>query len=75
MRRLDRYIIREFLRTFFIIFFSFAVVFIVIDVIDNLPRLLRAGATFDQGLLYYLLRIPYLVVLTSPVTVLLSGCS
>ncbi|HRX75893.1 MAG: LptF/LptG family permease [Candidatus Cloacimonadaceae bacterium] len=73
MRRLDRYIIREFLRTFFIIFFSFAVVFIVIDVIDNLPRLLRAGATFDQGLLYYLLRIPYLVVLTSPVTVLLSG--
>lgn len=73
MRRLDRYIVREFLRTFFIIFFSFAVVFIVIDVIDNLPRLLRAGASLDQALLYYLLRIPYLVVLTSPVTVLLSG--
>jgi len=73
MRRLDRYIIQEFLRTFFIIFFSFAAVFIVIDVIDNLPRLLRAGASFDQALLYYLLRIPYLVVLTSPVTVLLSG--
>jgi lipopolysaccharide export system permease protein len=73
MRRLDRYIVREFLRTFFIIFFSFAVVFIVIDVIDNLPRLLRAGASIDQAMLYYLLRIPYLVVLTSPVTVLLSG--
>ncbi|MFA6691414.1 MAG: LptF/LptG family permease, partial [Saccharofermentanales bacterium] len=37
------------------------------------PRLLRAGASLDQALLYYLLRIPYLVVLTSPVTVLLSG--
>jgi len=73
MRRMDRYIVREFLRTFFIIFFSFAVVFIVIDVIDNLPRLLRAGASIDQAMLYYLLRIPYLVVLTSPVTVLLSG--
>lgn len=73
MRKLDRYISREFLHTFFIIFFSFAAVFIVIDVIDNLPKLLRAGASFDQAFLYYLLRLPYLIVLTSPVTVLLSG--
>lgn len=73
MRKLDKYIISEFLRTFLIIFFSFAAVFIVIDVIDNLPKLLRAGASFDQALLYYLLRLPYLIVLTSPVTVLLSG--
>jgi lipopolysaccharide export system permease protein len=56
-----------------IIFFSFAVVFIVIDVVDNMPKLIRAGASFDQALMYYLLRLPYLVVLTSPVTVLLTG--
>lgn len=73
MRKLDRYILREFLRTYLIIFFSFAVVFIVIDVVDNMPRLIRAGATMNQGLLYYLLRLPYLIVLTSPVTVLLTG--
>ncbi|MDD5315909.1 MAG: LptF/LptG family permease [Candidatus Cloacimonetes bacterium] len=73
MRKLDRYILREFLRTYFIIFFSFAVVFIVIDVVDNLPRLLKAGATFDLAIIYYLLRLPYLIVLTSPVTVLLTG--
>ena len=73
MRRLDRYIVREFMQTFLIIFISFAAVFIVIDVIDNLPRLLRAGASFNQAFAYYLLRVPYLVVLTSPVTVLLSG--
>ncbi|MDI3504208.1 MAG: lipopolysaccharide export system permease protein [Candidatus Cloacimonadota bacterium] len=73
MRRLDRYMLREFLRTYLIIFFSFAAVFIVIDVVDNLPRILRAGATFDQALLYFVLRLPYLIVLTSPVTVLLSG--
>ncbi|HQB97914.1 MAG TPA: LPS export ABC transporter permease LptG [Candidatus Cloacimonadota bacterium] len=73
MRKLDRYILREFLRTYLIIFFSFAVLFIVIDVVDNLPRLIRAGATVDLAISYYLLRIPYLVVLTSPVTVLLTG--
>lgn len=73
MRRLDRYMLREFLRTYLIIFFSFAAVFIVIDIVDNLPRILRAGATFDQALLYFVLRLPYLIVLTSPVTVLLSG--
>ncbi|MDD2331229.1 MAG: LptF/LptG family permease [Candidatus Cloacimonetes bacterium] len=73
MKILDKYIIREFLKTYLIIFFSFAAVFIVIDVIDNLPRLIRSGATFDLGVWYYLLRLPYLIVLTSPVTVLLTG--
>lgn len=73
MRILDRYVIREFLRTYLIIFFSFAVVFIVIDVVDNLPRLVRNGATTQQATLYYMLRLPYLIVLTSPVTVLLTG--
>ncbi|MDZ4120809.1 MAG: LptF/LptG family permease, partial [Candidatus Cloacimonadaceae bacterium] len=73
MRILDKYITREFLKTYLIIFFSFAVIFIVIDVIDNLPRLMRNGATFEQSALYYLLRLPYLIVLTSPVTVLITG--
>ena len=73
MRILDRYFIREFLKTFVIIFACFAVVLIVIDVIDNLPRLLRSGATLQLGLLYYFLRVPYIFVLTSPVTVLLTG--
>ncbi len=73
MRILDRYVLKEFLRTYLIIFFSFAVVFIVIDVVDNLPRLIRNGATTQQATIYYLLRLPYLIVLTSPVTVLLTG--
>ncbi|MBW6514715.1 MAG: LptF/LptG family permease [Candidatus Syntrophosphaera sp.] len=73
MRILDKYVIREFLKTYLVIFISFAVVFIVIDVIDNLPRLMRSGATWELAILYYLLRLPYLIVLTSPVTVLITG--
>jgi len=73
MRILDRYIIKEFVRTYLIILFSLSVVFIVIDIIDNLPRLMRFGATLQQGAFYYLLRIPYLTILTSPIVILLTG--
>lgn len=73
MRILDRYITREFLKTYLLIFFAFAAIFIVIDVIDNLPRLMRNGASVENAMLYYLLRLPYLIVLTSPVTVLITG--
>ncbi len=70
---LDRYVSREFLKTYLIVFLSFSVVFIVIDVIDNLAPLMRSGATPQLAILYYLLRLPYLIVLTSPVTILITG--
>ncbi|HOD17183.1 MAG TPA: LptF/LptG family permease [Candidatus Cloacimonadota bacterium] len=73
MRILDKYITREYLKTFLILLFSLSVVFIAIDVIDNLPRLLRHGATFQEAFYYYLLRLPYLLILTTPVTILLTG--
>jgi lipopolysaccharide export system permease protein len=73
MKILDKYLMREYIRTFLILLGSLSVVFIVIDVIDNLPRLMKHGATFEQTILYYLLRIPYLTILTSPVTMLLAG--
>ena len=55
MRILDRYIVREFLKTYLIIFICFATVFIVIDIIDNLPRLMRNGATVEQALKYFII--------------------
>lgn len=73
MRLLDRYISREYLRYYFMILISFTVIFLVVDFFDHLPRLMRRGATWDQMSIYFALRIPYLVVLTSPVVVLLSG--
>jgi lipopolysaccharide export system permease protein len=73
MRILDKYLMREYIRTFLILLGSLSVVFIVIDVIDNLPRLMRHGASFEQAIIYYLLRVPYLTILTSPVTMLLTG--
>lgn len=73
MRVLDRYILREYIKIFLIIVFAFSVLFLVIDVSDRLPRLLRKTASADDLVVYFLLRIPYLILLTSPVMVLLSG--
>ncbi|MCB5230334.1 MAG: LptF/LptG family permease [Candidatus Cloacimonas sp.] len=73
MKILDRYIISQYIKTFLAISISLAFVFIVIDVFDRIPRLLRTTSDFIVIAKYFLLRIPYLFVLTSPVTVLLSG--
>jgi len=73
MRILDKYLAREYIRTFLVLLASLSVVFIVIDIIDNLPRLMRNGADFQEAAWYYLLRIPYLTILTAPVVMLLTG--
>jgi len=73
MRLLDKYILREYIKIFVIILFSFSILFLVVDISDRLPRLLRQGAEMKDISMYFLLRIPYLALLTSPVMVLLSG--
>ncbi len=73
MKILNRYITREYLKTFVIIMLSFLVLFVVIDVSDNLSRLIRKNATLDNIILYFLMRVPYVLVLSFPVVVLLSA--
>lgn len=73
MKILDKYILREYIKIFLIIVFAFSVLFLVVDVSDRLPQLLRKGAQPSDMMVYFLLRIPYLIVITSPVMVLLSG--
>ncbi len=73
MKLLDKYILREYVKTFLIIVFAFAVLFLVVDISDRMPRLIRKGATAENITTYFLLRLPYLFLLTSPIVVLLSG--
>lgn len=73
MRLIRRYILKEFIKIFLVIMISFLVLFLVIDFFDRFPRLMRRGATVDILAIYFLLRIPYLFILSSPITVLLSG--
>jgi lipopolysaccharide export system permease protein len=73
MKILDKYVLREYIKILLIIFIAFSVLMIVVEVSDRMPRLLRKGASMDDMMLYFLLRLPYLILLTSPVVVLLSG--
>jgi lipopolysaccharide export system permease protein len=73
MKILDRYILREYTKTLLIILLAFSVLMIVVEVSDRMPRLIRKGATAEDMAAYFLLRLPYLFLLTSPVVVILSG--
>ncbi len=73
MRKLDIYILKQYLSTFVMIMISFMALFLVVDVFDRLPRILKHNADYLLIAQFFLLRIPYLMVLVSPVIVLLSG--
>ncbi|MCF7858558.1 MAG: LptF/LptG family permease [Candidatus Cloacimonetes bacterium] len=73
MRLLDKYILWEYIKVLLIILFSFSVLFLVVDISDRLPRLLSKDGEANDIIMYFLLRIPYLVLLSSPVMVLLAG--
>ena len=73
MRILDKYILKSYITTFLVILFSFFVLFLVVDISDRLPRLLRKSAEINDIVAYFVLRIPYLMLLSSPVIILLSG--
>lgn len=73
MKKLDKYLLTQYLSTFAVIMISFMALFLVIDIFDRLPRILKHNADYLLIAQYFLLRIPYLMVLVSPVIVLLTG--
>ena len=71
MRILDRYITKEFLRFYFIFVLFFIAIFILTDFFTSISKL-KKGIEFISLISYYLLQIPYLWILLSPVSVVIS---
>ncbi|RLE14205.1 hypothetical protein DRJ04_02835 [Candidatus Aerophobetes bacterium] len=71
MKVLDRYITREFLRYYFLFVFFFIAVFILTDFFTSMGNLKKEASIFHV-VLYYLLQIPYLFVVLSPISVIIS---
>ena len=69
---LDRYLIRRFLQNLVIAILTWILIFLVVDVIENITDFIDRGATIQQFILYYTYYIPYIVSLTLPVAMLLS---
>ncbi|MBC7187243.1 MAG: LPS export ABC transporter permease LptG [Calditrichaeota bacterium] len=73
MRILDRYIARRFLSNLTFALVAFAVIFIVVDMVENLDAFLDRHVSWTIVAKYYLLYLPYIVVMSLPVAVLLAS--
>ena len=72
MRILDKHIIKEFLRYYFPFAFFFIAIFILTDFFTSMAHFKKEVSFFEIGI-YYLLQIPFLLVVLSPLSVIISG--
>jgi lipopolysaccharide export system permease protein len=72
MTLLDRYLIKKFIVNFILATAAFVVIFLVVDLIENIDDFLNKNATLHATVIYYLHYIPYIISLTLPVCLLLS---
>ncbi|MBI3190053.1 MAG: LptF/LptG family permease, partial [Ignavibacteriales bacterium] len=73
MRQLDRYILRQFIITAFFALVAFVVVFLSVDMMENLDDFIDHNATVGIILTYYFYFMPEIIKLTIPVGMLMSA--
>ena len=69
---LDRYIIKQFLQTIFFGILAFTVIFVVIDMMENLDDFIDHNVSYEIAIEYYIVFIPEIIRLMLPIAVLLS---
>ena len=72
MRILDKYIMKKFLLALMGTILGWLVLFIIIDMVEHLDDFLSNNATLWQITRYYIMYIPFSMILTMPVSVLIS---
>ncbi|OGU19364.1 MAG: hypothetical protein A2059_00765 [Ignavibacteria bacterium GWA2_55_25] len=73
MTILDRYIVRQFLSTFFFGLLAFLLIFLIIDMMEKLDDFIDANVPAGTILQYYLWFTPEIVKLMTPVAMLLAA--
>src|SRR5437870_10416569 len=72
MTTLDRYVLREWAKVFFLATFGFPLLVFVIDLVDNLDKYLARGVSKQHLALSYVYYLPETVTLVFPVAVLFA---
>lgn len=72
MRILSGYILKEFFSYLIYILLAFIAIFILVDSVENLDHFIDEKVGVKITMLYYLFYLPYIVVLTMPVAMLLT---
>ncbi len=73
MTILDRFITREFLRFFILIFISLLLISVIIDFFEKMNMFMSNGATSGQMFKYFLAALPMLASLVAPAAVLIAS--
>jgi lipopolysaccharide export system permease protein len=69
---LDRYLTKKFLFNLIFSTAAFVVIFLIVDLIENVDKFIDRGASLKLVILYYIYFIPYIISLTLPVSMLLA---
>ena len=75
MKRLDTYLLRQFLNILAIGLLGFITVFIVVDLIENLDRFIDNAVPVGIILKYYLFTLPWFVNIALPMATLIDFAS
>ena len=72
MTVLDKYVSRKFIINLLISIGAFVMIFLVVDLIENIDKFIDRDAKSSTVLIYYIYYIPYIINLTLPISMLLS---
>ena len=73
MKIIDRYIVKQFLLSFLFGLVAFLFIFIIIDMMEKLDDFIDAGAPTSVVLQYYVVFMPEILKLMTPVALLLGS--
>jgi lipopolysaccharide export system permease protein len=73
MKILDRYISREYIRAFIFSISGFVLVYVIVDLFENIDKFIDTHARMSLVGQYYLFYIPYIAILVLPVATLLAS--
>ncbi|MFH1625294.1 MAG: LPS export ABC transporter permease LptG [Pseudomonadota bacterium] len=73
MTILTKYIAREFLNVFFLGLSAFVIIYLTIDILENIDDFIKEGVPFSTTMEFFMFKIPLIVVQVAPVATLLSS--
>lgn len=73
MKILDKYLVKQFLQTLFFALMAFTLIFVVIDMMENLDDFIDESVKGALVLQYYLVFIPEMIRIILPISVLLAS--
>ena len=72
MKKLDQYIIRQFISILCFSIFGFLSVFVIVDLIENLDRFIDNNVPTGIVVQYYVYSLPYFISISLPMSMLIS---